>query len=148
MGKFNAIVEAPRTEYADLTDLLAAIEAEERRDGLCPDRAWCFAKRLQVSKHAMAWHKCAFEQHHVLHQCHESGNGHERVLDWGIMARCAGATFCGDASCDHAKAHRWDPLAGCHAVKCRKLAAVLENWDKSTKGPLPDIDVVVTCEQT
>jgi len=115
-------------------------------NGLCPARAWCFVKRLRVSKHAMPSHHCAFEEHHALWQCHESGNGHERALDRGdVMARCAGAAFCGNASCDHAKSHRWDPMVGCHAVHCRKLETALTGWNEE-KGPPPDVDVVVVCD--
>lgn len=121
------------------------VEIEEHGDGLCPARSSCFPKRLKVSKHAMPRHRCAFEEHHALWQCHENGNGHERVLDRGdVEARCAGAAFCGDASCHHAEIHRWDPLAGCHAIKCRKLTAILENWDTNMRGEKPD-DIVV-CE--
>jgi hypothetical protein len=132
-----------------LDDVLAAIEAEERGgDGLCPARAWCFVKRLRVSKHAMPRHRCGFEEHHALWQCPAYRNdGHERVPDrGGVMARCAGAEFCGEGSCYHAKPHRWDAMRGCHAVHCRELAAALDGWDKA-KGPPPDIDTAVTCEQ-
>jgi len=118
-------------------------------NGCCPARAWCFVKRLKVSKAAMPWHKCAFEEHYALWQCHESGNGHERVLDRGdVMARCVGAAFCKNAPCDHAKVHRWDPLAGYHAVHCRTLEAALAGWNEETKGPPPDVDVAVVCEMT
>jgi hypothetical protein len=146
MSKLDAIKQ---TEQSLLSpdELIAIIEAEERRDGLCPARAWCFVKRLRVSKHAMPWHTCAFEDHRAFHQCHESDNGHERVLDRGdVMAHCVGAAFCKDVTCDHAKVHRWDPLVGCHAVHCRKLEAALAGWNEETKGSPPDMDVVVVCE--
>ena len=146
MSKLDAVIEAQQAAYLSPDELLAVIEAEERRDGYCPARAWCFVKRLRVSKHAWTWHHCGFEDHHALHQCHESDNGHERVLDRGdIIARCAGAAFCKDASCDHAKPHRWDPLTGCHAVHCRQLAAIIEGWDEEAKGPPPDT-ATIACE--
>jgi hypothetical protein len=107
---------------------------------LCPDRGRCFEKRIRVSKHAIPWHKCAFEEHHSLYQCPASGNGLEPIPDRGdIEARCAGAAFCGDASCDHAKAHRWNPMTGCHSVRCRKLEMALTGWNEETKGPPPDM---------
>jgi len=134
-------------------ELLAEIEAEE--DGSCPARAWCFAKRLRVSKHAWCYYtkdgwrhyKCGFGQHHALWQCRESGNGHGRIPDRGIAeARCAGAAFCGKATCHHAAPHRWKADDGCDRIECRELARALEKWDEETRGERPDIGAVVICE--
>ena len=129
-------------EARDLTinDLLAEIEAEE--NGSCPARVWCLTKRLKISKHAMPSFHCAFEQHHALWQCPESSDGHERILDRGdVTAVCTGAAFCGKASCHHARPHRWDPAAGCHAVFCRRLAEMA--WDEEMRGERPD--PIVSC---
>jgi len=134
------LVEAEQT---DIETLLAEIEAEE--DGLCPARVWCLTKRLKVSKHATPSFHCGFEEHHALWQCRESGNGHERILDRGIAeARCAGAAFCGQASCPHAVSHRWKADDGCDRIKCRKLETI--PWDEEMRGERPDS--VVICEQS
>lgn len=125
---------------------LGAILEAQRSDGLCPERGWCFTRRLRVSKHAWDHHPCGFEQHHVLWQCYQSEISHERVLDRGdVEAQCIGAALCGEASCHHAQAHRWDPLLGCPTINCRKLAAVIERWDEEMRGPPPR--PMVACEQ-
>lgn len=55
MSKLNVILEAPRTEYADPADLLAAIEAEERGDnGFCPFMAECYPTLGLANQHC-AW---------------------------------------------------------------------------------------------
>jgi hypothetical protein len=150
VSKLSAMKEAQQASFLDPDDLMRVIEAEEQGgDGLCPVRAWCFPRRLRVSKHAMAWHHCGFEERRQLYQCPAySNDGHECPLDRGdVTARCAGAEFCGEEKCHHANPHRWDAMRGCHAVRCRKLAAALDGWDKETKGPPPDIDAAVACEQ-
>lgn len=129
-----------------MSTLDAFIVAQEQcQDGLCPARAWCFGKRLRVSKHAWYWHRCAFEQHYQLWQCCESDDGHEHIPGRGIAeARCDQADICGEANCPHAAPHRWDPMHGCHAVRCRKLVAIVEKWDEEMRGEPPE--TVVVCE--
>jgi len=140
MSKLDQFI---KSETLDLTKVLVEMEKEVHGDGQCPVRVWCFAKRLRVSKHAWPRHKCAFEQHHALWQCRESGNGHGRVLDRGdVTVVCAGAAFCKNAACPHRVPHRWKADDGCDRIKCRKLEAI--PWDEEIRGERPD--PVVVCE--
>jgi hypothetical protein len=124
------------------------LERFKQSNGLCPNRDWCFPKRIRVSKHAIPDHHCAFEEHSQLYQCPAyRTDGHEHILDRGdIMAVCAGAPYCGDGECYHASPHRWNPMQGCHAVHCRQLEGVLRGWDEEERGEKP-VDVMVACEQ-
>ena len=51
MSKLNAILEAQQTEFTNPADLLAEIEAKERKNGLCPFMAECYKALGLVNRH-------------------------------------------------------------------------------------------------
>ena len=75
-------VGVDRAEGSAMSKLSAFIEAEQKFDnrfilggnGLCPNRILCMTQRLNVRLEALVTgHKCAFEEHDALWQCHLSG---------------------------------------------------------------------------
>lgn len=67
MSRLTAFIKAKQLSLDD-------IEAITGGDGLCPNRMLCMIHRLNVSFEAvMRGHRCAFEEHDALWQCHLSG---------------------------------------------------------------------------